>query len=226
MSDVAQGPGWWQASDGKWYSPEQVPGDATPSPPTPTPAIPDGTGPLSVPLPGPDAGGVSPGYGSQPAPGYGPQPAPGYGPPPGGGGFGPQPAPGYGPPPGGGAFGPPPDGPGYPPMVDAGYGYPPGGAPYGYLATPKTNGLAIASLVCSFFFWLYGIGAVLAIVFGFIARSQIKRSAGMQRGGGMALAGIIIGFAGIVIGVVLAVIIVAVVHHCQQNGNCTITSTT
>ena len=209
MSDVAQGPGWWQASDGKWYSPEQVPGDATPSPPTPTPAIPDGTGPLSVPLPGPDAGGVSPGYGSQPAPGYGP--------PPGGGGFGPQP---------GGGFGPPPVGPGYPPMVDAGYGYPPGGAPYGYLATPKTNGLAIASLVCSFFFWLYGIGAVLAIVFGFIARSQIKRSAGMQRGGGMALAGIIIGFAGIVIGVVLAVIIVAVVHHCQQNGNCTITSTT
>ena len=201
MSDVAQGPGWWQASDGKWYSPEQVPGDATPSPPTPTPAIPDGTGPLSVPLPGPDAGGVSPGYGSQPAPGYGP-------------------------PPGGGAFGPPPDGPGYPPMVDAGYGYPPGGAPYGYLATPKTNGLAIASRVCSGFFWLYGIGAVLAIVFGFIARSQIKRSAGMQRGGGMALAGIIIGFAGIVIGVVLAVIIVAVVHHCQQNGNCTITSTT
>ena len=214
MSDVAQGPGWWQASDGKWYSPEQVPGDATPSPPTPTPTptpgIPDGTGPLSVPLPGPDAGGVSPGYG----------------PPPGGGGFGPQPAPGYGPPPGGGAFGHPPVGPGYPPMVDAGYGYPPGGAPYGYLAAPKTNGLAIASLVCSFFFWLYGIGAVLAIVFGFIARSQIKRSAGMQRGGGMALAGIIIGFAGIVIGVVLAVIIVAVVHHCQQNGNCTITSTT
>ncbi len=201
MSDVAQGPGWWQASDGKWYSPEQVPGDATPPPATPTPAILDGTGPLSVPLPGPDAGGVSPGYG-------------------------PQPAPGYGPPPGGGGFGPPPVGPGYPPMVDAGYGYPPGGAPYGYLAAPKTNGLAIASLVCSFFFWLYGIGAVLAIVFGFIARSQIKRSAGMQRGGGMALAGIIIGFAGIVIGVVLAVIIVAVVHHCQQNGNCTITSTT
>jgi uncharacterized RDD family membrane protein YckC len=23
MSDVSQGPGWWQASDGKWYSPEQ-----------------------------------------------------------------------------------------------------------------------------------------------------------------------------------------------------------
>lgn len=26
MSDSAQGPGWWQASDGKWYPPEQAPG--------------------------------------------------------------------------------------------------------------------------------------------------------------------------------------------------------
>ncbi len=26
MSDSPQGPGWWQASDGKWYPPEQAPG--------------------------------------------------------------------------------------------------------------------------------------------------------------------------------------------------------
>jgi uncharacterized RDD family membrane protein YckC len=26
MSDMSQGPGWWQASDGKWYPPEQAPG--------------------------------------------------------------------------------------------------------------------------------------------------------------------------------------------------------
>lgn len=25
MSDMAQGPGWWQASDGKWYPPQGVP---------------------------------------------------------------------------------------------------------------------------------------------------------------------------------------------------------
>ena len=25
MSDASQGPGWWQASDGKWYPPEQAP---------------------------------------------------------------------------------------------------------------------------------------------------------------------------------------------------------
>ncbi len=27
MSDVSQGPGWWQASDGKWYAPELYPTD-------------------------------------------------------------------------------------------------------------------------------------------------------------------------------------------------------
>jgi hypothetical protein len=26
VSDTSQGPGWWQASDGKWYPPEQAPG--------------------------------------------------------------------------------------------------------------------------------------------------------------------------------------------------------
>ena len=28
MSDFSQGPGWWQASDGKWYPPDQTPGSA------------------------------------------------------------------------------------------------------------------------------------------------------------------------------------------------------
>lgn len=30
MSDTSQGPGWWQASDGKWYPPEQAPGPQQP----------------------------------------------------------------------------------------------------------------------------------------------------------------------------------------------------
>jgi hypothetical protein len=173
MSDVSQGPGWWQASDGKWYSPDQVPGTGTTQTapqPSPEPSV-----------PGP--GGAYPG--SAPAPSYGPSPeAP--------------PAPAYGPPPAGA------------------YGYPPTGTPYGSTEVPKNNGLAIAAMVCSFFFWIYGLGAILGIVFGFIARSQIRRSNGTQRGEGMALAGIIIGFAGIVIGVVLIIIIVAVVNHCNQ----------
>ena len=34
MSDTMQGPGWWQASDGKWYAPELNP-DNQPPPPVP-----------------------------------------------------------------------------------------------------------------------------------------------------------------------------------------------
>jgi hypothetical protein len=53
--------------------------------------------------------------------------------------------------------------------------------------------LAIASLVCSIL-GICGIGAILGIVFGFVARGQIRRSNGMEKGDGLALAGIIIGF--------------------------------
>jgi hypothetical protein len=37
MSDVAQGQGWWQASDGKWYPPEQHPNYQPPVPATTMP---------------------------------------------------------------------------------------------------------------------------------------------------------------------------------------------
>lgn len=36
MSDTSQGPGWWQASDGKWYSPAQAPGAQAVQPPDPS----------------------------------------------------------------------------------------------------------------------------------------------------------------------------------------------
>jgi hypothetical protein len=42
-----------------------------------------------------------------------------------------------------------------------------------------------------------GIGSVLAIVFGFIARSQIRASGGRQGGDGLAIAGLILGFLGV-----------------------------
>ena len=41
MSDQAQGPGWWQASDGNWYPPQAAP---QPLPPT-TQGVPIATGP-------------------------------------------------------------------------------------------------------------------------------------------------------------------------------------
>src|ERR1700751_2971439 len=38
MSDIAQGPGWWRASDGRWYPPEQHPSyQSFPPPPPPNP---------------------------------------------------------------------------------------------------------------------------------------------------------------------------------------------
>jgi hypothetical protein len=60
-----------------------------------------------------------------------------------------------------------------------------------------TNGYAIASLVLSLVS-LAGIGSILAIIFGFIARGQIRESRGNQTGNGMAMAGIIIGFIGLI----------------------------
>ena len=35
MSEVSQGPGWWQASDLKWYPPERHPNYEAPPPPPP-----------------------------------------------------------------------------------------------------------------------------------------------------------------------------------------------
>jgi Domain of unknown function (DUF4190) len=60
---------------------------------------------------------------------------------------------------------------------------------------PKTNGFAVASLVCSLAGTIFiGGPAILGIIFGFVARDQVSRSHGVWGGDGMALAGIIVGF--------------------------------
>ena len=56
---------------------------------------------------------------------------------------------------------------------------------------------------------------MLGIIFGFIARSQIKRSRGTQKGDGMAIAGIIVGFAWIA----LLVLLIAFGHTNNNNNN-------
>jgi hypothetical protein len=70
----------------------------------------------------------------------------------------------------------------------------------------KTNGLAIASLVLGLV-WVYGLGSILALVFGYSAKGQIDRSGGQQTGGGMAIAGIVLGWIGV--GLILLVFIAA-----------------
>src|ERR1035441_5657103 len=51
MSDVSNGPGWWQASDGKWYPPEQQPNYEAPAPPHPSMGTPaHSSGPAAKPM--------------------------------------------------------------------------------------------------------------------------------------------------------------------------------
>jgi hypothetical protein len=88
-----------------------------------------------------------------------------------------------------------------PPAVTA---YSPYGAP---AVQATTNGLAIASMVLGIL-WLYWIGSILALVFGYVAKGQIDRSAGRQTGRGMAIAGIVLGWIGVA---ALALIIVLAV---------------
>jgi hypothetical protein len=62
----------------------------------------------------------------------------------------------------------------------------------------ETNGSAIVSVVLGVL-WFAGIGSLLALVFGYRARREIKNSAGSQKGSGLATAGIILGWIGIAI---------------------------
>jgi hypothetical protein len=55
------------------------------------------------------------------------------------------------------------------------------------------NGLAIASLVVGIL-WLYWLGSILALIFGYIALHQIKQQ--NERGRGMAIAGTVLGWIG------------------------------
>ena len=63
-------------------------------------------------------------------------------------------------------------------------------------AVQETSGLAIASMICGFLFFIFP-AAVLAIIFGHISNSQIRKSAGRLKGAGMSLVGMILGYVGI-----------------------------
>lgn len=158
----------------------------------PTSATPPEYPPQAYPPPGYPAEYQS-GYGAQyppPPTGYGPPPRyeqpPGYGAPqyqPGPPQVGGPPA-GYGPPPYSGGYYPAPD-------YRGGYGPP-------SRVKPGTNKLAIASLISSFTgAFCCCLGSIVAIVLGAVAINQIKRT--QQDGYGLAVAGIAIGIATLVV---------------------------
>ncbi len=66
------------------------------------------------------------------------------------------------------------------------------------LSAQKTNKMAMASLVVSIAGLMLGFG-IVAVIFGIIGQNQITASMGRQKGGGMAIAGIVIGCLGIIV---------------------------
>jgi hypothetical protein len=193
---------------------EQQPPPGAPPPPSfqPPPSAPPPSFEPPSSAPPPVSGPPQP---SEPPPDYGPpppSPPPGYGQPPPSSlppGYGsPRPQdlpPGYGPPPPGygqqpPAYGQPPPYGGPPPPPYATYGVQP------YVAR-KTNGFAIASLILGAL-WIYWIGSILALVFGYIGKGQIDKSDGMQDGRGLAIAGIVLGWIGVAV-LVIGIIAVA-----------------
>jgi uncharacterized protein DUF1707/uncharacterized protein DUF4190 len=73
----------------------------------------------------------------------------------------------------------------------------------------KTNGLAIASLACGIGQFAFGpLATIPAIVCGHLARSQIKRTG--EQGAGLALAGLILGWAAVILGILFIVLGLAI----------------
>ena len=144
--------------------------DPTPQNPAPEP----GAYPPVPPAPGAAQPAAPAGPGAYPPPAQGAYPPPAYGAP-----ASPA-APSYGAAPAYGAA--------------SGYGAAPG---YGYGAQPKTNTLAIVSLIASIsgFVILPFIGSVVGVITGHMSLNQLKTSG--EQGRGMALAGTIVGWVGL-----------------------------
>jgi Domain of unknown function (DUF4190) len=117
---------------------------------------------------------------------------------------------------------PPPPGytpaPGYEPPPQQPYGYPAQGYPqYAQQAAPMavgTNGLAIASLICAFIVPLVGV------ILGHIALNQIKQTG--QEGRGLAIAGLVIGYAYIGIGLLVACFFIVLALSLGNSGSSTL----
>ena len=81
-----------------------------------------------------------------------------------------------------------------------------------------TNGFAIASLACGIAQFVFGpLATIPAIVFGHVARGQIKRTG--EQGAGLALAGLVLGWAAVILGIVLVLGLVAVSVGTQSGMN-------
>ena len=71
---------------------------------------------------------------------------------------------------------------------------------------PPTNGLAVGAMVCGIAeIFTFGFAAIPAVILGHIARGQIKETG--ERGDGMAIAGLVLGYLGIAAWVLMILVI-------------------
>ncbi len=83
-----------------------------------------------------------------------------------------------------------------------------------------TSGLAITSLVCGILgFFCLGITSIVAVITGHMARSKIKRSMSSIGGEGLALAGLILGYLGVVYIVSMISVTIPAFSQVQLKGN-------
>lgn len=105
---------------------------------------------------------------------------------------------------------------GYPSGSPApGYGPPPGYGGYG--AAAPTNSLAIVSLVLSLLGFIIGFTAIGGVICGHIARRQIRERG--EQGDGLALAGLIIGYILIGLGVAFVLFFIVLIAVAGVGGS-------
>ena len=80
----------------------------------------------------------------------------------------------------------------------------------GYPVAPRTNTFAIVAIVTVWF------GAILGLIFGYIALSQIKRSG--EGGRGLALAAVIIAWVAIACGIIFSIVFFSLFAASVSNG--------
>ena len=66
---------------------------------------------------------------------------------------------------------------------------------------PRSSSLALISLISGILAWLgvFGLGGILAVIFGHMAKKEIRQGGGLVTGDGQATAGLVLGYINIAI---------------------------